>query len=125
MWRRLERAGWAAVKVKRLAFLELVTLVWNQPALWKRRTVSLGGAEVLLWRGRLLMVGYLKMFVGLGRDRLEGLLSAPAATAAAHARTLMLLLLVCCCDVTWCAAHGPSRPQWETLCPIFQIEQCI
>ena len=43
----------------------------------------------------------MKCFVGLCKDRLEGLMAAPRAPASAHARTLALLLLLLSYDISW------------------------
>ena len=41
---------------------------------------------------RFTVLAYLKCFVGLCKDRLEGLMASPRATVAAHCRTLALLV---------------------------------
>ena len=58
---------------------------------------------------RFAVVGWLKMFVGLARDRFDSLVSSPTATLAAHARTLALLLLLFVNDVAWIVAFLSSR----------------
>ena len=58
---------------------------------------------------RFAVVGWLKMFVGLARDRFDSLVSSPTATPAAHARTLALLLLLFVNDVAWIVAFLSSR----------------
>lgn len=58
---------------------------------------------------RFAVVGFLKMFVGLARDRFDSLISSPTATVAAHARTLALLLLLFANDVAWIVALLSDR----------------
>lgn len=48
---------------------------------------------------RFAVVGWLKMFVGLARDRFDSLIQSPSATFLAHARTLALLLVIFANDV--------------------------
>lgn len=50
---------------------------------------------------RFTVLAYLKCFVGLCKDRLEGLMASPRATLAAHCRTLALLVLLLSYDVSW------------------------
>ena len=50
---------------------------------------------------RFTVLAYMKCFVGLCKDRLEGLMAAPRAPASAHARTLALLLLLLSYDISW------------------------
>ena len=50
---------------------------------------------------RFTVLAYLKCFVGLCKDRLEGLMASPRATFAAHCRTLALLVLLLSYDVSW------------------------
>jgi autocrine motility factor receptor len=40
------------------------------------------------------MVGYMKMFVGAAKDRLETLMASPMAPATMHFRTLSLLMMI-------------------------------
>jgi autocrine motility factor receptor len=40
------------------------------------------------------MVGYMKMFVGAAKDRLEALMASPMAPATMHFRTLSLLMMI-------------------------------
>ena len=47
------------------------------------------------------MLAYLKCFVGLCKDRLEGLMASPRATLGAHCRTLALLVLLLSYDISW------------------------
>ena len=45
------------------------------------------------------MVGWLKMFVGLARDRFDTLISSPSATLISHIRTLALLIVIFVNDI--------------------------
>jgi autocrine motility factor receptor len=58
-----------------------------------------GMPDVALWVTWFAVVGWLKMFVGLARDRFDSLISSPSATFFAHARTLALLLIIFANDI--------------------------
>ncbi|KAK9805241.1 hypothetical protein WJX72_008208 [[Myrmecia] bisecta] len=57
--------------------------------------------EVMTWIGWFSVVGFLKVFVGLCRDRFESLMSSPSASVAAHVRTFCLLSMLLITDVCW------------------------
>lgn len=56
------------------------------------------------------MVAYMKGFVGLARDRSQGLMASPSATAGDHLRTLALLCLILGFDLSWVVRHPPPPP---------------
>lgn len=58
-----------------------------------------GMPDVALWVTWFAVVGWLKMFVGLARDRFDSLISSPSATFFAHARTLGLLIIIFANDI--------------------------
>jgi len=73
---------------------------------------------------RFTVLAYLKCFVGLCKDRLEGLMASPRATLAAHCRTLALLVLLLSYDVSWVVLIRPPRllnvPVWALALPAGQ-----
>eukprot|EP00898_Chlorokybus_atmophyticus_P006019 jgi/Chlat1/6418/Chrsp45S06027 len=50
--------------------------------------------EVMLWTSWFSVLGFLKMFAGLSRDRFERLCAAPGATVSSHVRTLALVSII-------------------------------
>lgn len=75
---------------------------------------------------RLALIGEMKLFVGLAKDRLAGLAVSPAAGLHRHVRTLSLLLLILAANV---AALGLlsrqlGRLTWAT-CLLFALDVCI
>ncbi len=50
------------------------------------------------------------MFVGLARDRLNGLLASPSATSVAHVRALALLAWIVTDNATWVMLHFAAFP---------------
>ncbi|GFR49983.1 hypothetical protein Agub_g12126 [Astrephomene gubernaculifera] len=50
--------------------------------------------DVALWLAWFALVGYLRVFLGAAKDRLEGLLTAPGARVGRHVRAVGLLLLL-------------------------------
>ncbi len=67
---------------------------------------------------RFTVLAYLKCFVGLCKDRLEGLMASPRATLAAHCRTLALLVLLLSYDVSWVV----RRCQHPTNCNFLHMQ---
>ena len=51
----------------------------------------------------------MKAFVGLARDRSQGLMASPSATAGDHLRTLALLCLILSFDLAWVVRCVRSR----------------
>eukprot|EP00897_Mesotaenium_endlicherianum_P008248 jgi/Mesen1/7451/ME000389S06791 len=51
------------------------------------------------WLSWFALLGFFKIFAGLGRDRFERLCASPTASKAAHARTLSLLCIVLFADM--------------------------
>lgn len=60
--------------------------------------------EIAMWTAWFALLGFLKMFAVLARDRSEQLSSTPAATMAANARNAVLLFLLLALDGYWAAA---------------------
>ncbi|KAG2485748.1 hypothetical protein HYH03_015557 [Edaphochlamys debaryana] len=50
--------------------------------------------DVAVWLAWFAVVGYLRVFLGAAKDRLDGLLTAPGAPLTRHARSLGLLVMV-------------------------------
>ncbi|BBN10487.1 E3 ubiquitin-protein ligase AMFR [Marchantia polymorpha subsp. ruderalis] len=56
---------------------------------------------IALWLAWFAVLGFLKMFQGLARDRLERLNASPTATMLAHVRVFAVLVLVLLSDLFW------------------------
>ncbi|KAL3699715.1 hypothetical protein R1sor_017737 [Riccia sorocarpa] len=56
---------------------------------------------VAFWLAWFAVFGFLKMFQGLARDRLERLNASPTATVLSHARVFAVLVLVLLSDMFW------------------------
>ena len=69
-----------------------------------RRNISRSGAC------RISYLAYIKVFVGLARDRLNGLLASPSATSVAHMRALGLLAWIVTDNATWVLLHFAAFP---------------
>lgn len=67
-------------------------------------------AELAMWLAWFSIIAYMKCFVGLARDRFQGLMASPSATAGAHLRTLALLCLIVSYDLSWVAACASAFP---------------
>ena len=59
---------------------------------------------------RISYLAYIKVFVGLAKDRLNGLLASPSATSAAHIRALALLAWIVTDNATWVMLHFAAFP---------------
>ena len=59
---------------------------------------------------RISYLAYIKVFVGLARDRLNGLLASPSATSVAHIRALALLAWIVTDNATWVMLHFAAFP---------------
>lgn len=59
---------------------------------------------------RISYLAYIKVFVGLARDRLNGLLASPSATSVAHMRALGLLAWIVTDNATWVLLHFAAFP---------------
>jgi len=59
---------------------------------------------------RISYLAYIKVFVGLARDRLNGLLASPSATSLAHVRALALLAWIVTDNATWVMLHFAAFP---------------
>jgi len=59
---------------------------------------------------RISYLAYIKVFVGLARDRLNGLLASPSATSVAHVRALALLAWIVTDNATWVMLHFAAFP---------------
>lgn len=57
--------------------------------------------HVALWIAWFAALGFLKMFQGLARDRLDRLNASPTATVLSHLRVFSVLLLVFLSDLFW------------------------
>ncbi|KAJ7534009.1 hypothetical protein O6H91_13G075600 [Diphasiastrum complanatum] len=57
--------------------------------------------QVALWLVWFAVLGFLKMFQGLARDRLERLNASPTATLFTHGRVFSVLMLVLLSDIFW------------------------
>ena len=56
-----------------------------------------------LWIVWFLLLGYLKVFGGLSRDRFDRLCASPTASVWAHVRAFTVSLLVLAADLFWYA----------------------
>ncbi|KAL2624061.1 hypothetical protein R1flu_008306 [Riccia fluitans] len=56
---------------------------------------------ITLWFAWFAVLGFLKMFQGLARDRLERLNASPTATVLSHVRVFAVLVLVLLSDMFW------------------------
>ncbi|CAM6095061.1 unnamed protein product [Calypogeia fissa] len=56
---------------------------------------------IALWLAWFSVLGFLKMFQGLARDRLERLNASPTASMLAHVRVFAVLILVLLSDLFW------------------------
>ncbi|GAQ90106.1 E3 ubiquitin protein ligase [Klebsormidium nitens] len=63
--------------------------------------VEFESTEIALWMAWFALLGYLKMFTGLAKDRFERLHKTPAASQWMHGKTLMVLILVLVSDAAW------------------------
>ncbi|EFJ45639.1 hypothetical protein VOLCADRAFT_94007 [Volvox carteri f. nagariensis] len=54
--------------------------------------------DFAVWLAWFAVVGYLRVFLGAAKDRLESLMSSPGAQLGRHARGVCLLLLVLLCN---------------------------
>ena len=59
---------------------------------------------------RISYLAYIKVFVGLAKDRLNGLMASPSATSAAHIRALALLAWMVTDNATWVMLHFAAFP---------------
>ena len=59
---------------------------------------------------RISYLAYIKVFVGLARDRLNGLLASPSANSVAHMRALGLLAWIVTDNATWVLLHFAAFP---------------
>ena len=59
---------------------------------------------------RISYLAYIKVFVGLAKDRLNGLLASPSATSVAHIRALALLAWIVTDNATWVMLHFAAFP---------------
>lgn len=57
--------------------------------------------QIALWLIWFAVLGFLKMFQGLARDRLERLNASPAATVFSHMRVFAVLVLILLSDFFW------------------------
>eukprot|EP00249_Psilotum_nudum_P016374 c25791_g1_i1 orf=659-2437(-) len=57
--------------------------------------------QIALWIGWFAILGFLKMFQGSARDRLERLNASPTATMLSHVRVFAVLVLVLLSDLFW------------------------
>ncbi|XP_024518489.1 E3 ubiquitin protein ligase RIN2 isoform X1 [Selaginella moellendorffii] len=57
--------------------------------------------QIALWLAWFAVLGFLKMFQGLARDRLDRLNASPTATVYAHLRVFSVLVLVLLSDLFW------------------------
>lgn len=85
---------------------------------WRQRGGAAEGAHVLpnacpladcccpvtTLRRRFAMVGYMRIFMGAAKDRLESLVVSPRATTLAHIRALALVVVILVHDVAGMAA---------------------
>ncbi|DBB08780.1 TPA: hypothetical protein ACH3X3_007445 [Trebouxia sp. C0006] len=62
------------------------------------------------WLPMISYLAYIKVFVGLARDRLNGLLASPSATSVAHVRALALLAWIVTDNATWVMLHFAAFP---------------
>ena len=67
-------------------------------------------ASAEVYACRISYLAYIKVFVGLARDRLNGLLASPSATSAAHIRALGLLAWIVTDNATWVLLHFAAFP---------------
>eukprot|EP00197_Chlamydomonas_leiostraca_P007948 CAMPEP_0202862562 /NCGR_PEP_ID=MMETSP1391-20130828/3557_1 /ASSEMBLY_ACC=CAM_ASM_000867 /TAXON_ID=1034604 /ORGANISM="Chlamydomonas leiostraca, Strain SAG 11-49" /LENGTH=736 /DNA_ID=CAMNT_0049542111 /DNA_START=87 /DNA_END=2294 /DNA_ORIENTATION=- len=63
-----------------------------------------GMGEVAAWVGWFAIAGFMRIFMGVGRDRLEGLMAAPGAPLSAHMRAVTLVLLILVHDAIACTS---------------------
>lgn len=96
-------------------FSELTSLhIYNFPSALRHRINNLQ----LNWNAqfhalsacRISYLAYIKVFVGLARDRLNGLLASPSATSVAHMRALGLLAWIVTDNATWVLLHFAAFP---------------
>ncbi|XP_024371352.1 E3 ubiquitin protein ligase RIN2 [Physcomitrium patens] len=57
--------------------------------------------QIAVWLAWFSVLGFLKMFLGLARDRLERLNASPSATVFSHLRIYAVLLFVLLFDLLW------------------------
>lgn len=57
--------------------------------------------QIAIWLGWFSVLGFLKMFQGLARDRLEYLSASPSATILSHLRVYTVLYFVLLFDLLW------------------------
>jgi autocrine motility factor receptor len=57
--------------------------------------------QIAVWLAWFAVLGFLKMFQGLARDRLERLNASPTATMFSHIRVFAVLLFVLLFDLLW------------------------
>ena len=50
------------------------------------------------------MLGFMRVFLGAAKDRLESLMQSPTASTLSHLRTLLLVLIILVHDVAGIAA---------------------
>ncbi|KAG1676963.1 hypothetical protein FOA52_014839 [Chlamydomonas sp. UWO 241] len=60
--------------------------------------------EIVLWLGWFAMVGYMRIFMGVARDRLDALSVSPSSTTSAHMRALALVVCILGHDLVGVAA---------------------
>lgn len=68
---------------------------------------------------RFMGIGYLKVFIGLARDRFESLLSSPSASINAHTWTFSLLVLTLLKSVLWFFYIMKAWPERSTTVLVF------
>lgn len=66
--------------------------------------------KLVLLPCRISYLAYIKVFVGLAKDRLNGLMASPSATSAAHIRALALLAWMVTDNATWVMLHFAAFP---------------
>uniref|UniRef100_A0A7R9W0Y7 RING-type domain-containing protein n=1 Tax=Chlamydomonas euryale TaxID=1486919 RepID=A0A7R9W0Y7_9CHLO len=70
--------------------------------------------EIALWLAWFAMIGFMRVFMGAARDRLETLNVSPSASTYAHMRALALVLLILGHDLVGAAALASSLSHMST-----------
>ncbi|KAL3132793.1 hypothetical protein ABBQ38_006720 [Trebouxia sp. C0009 RCD-2024] len=97
---RLESSHMRERLLKFLAFkVVMVAAVWSAAL-----------EDSPFWLPMISYLAYIKVFVGLAKDRLNGLLASPSATSAAHIRALALLAWIVTDNATWVMLHFAAFP---------------
>ncbi|DBA88735.1 TPA: hypothetical protein ACH3X1_004158 [Trebouxia sp. C0004] len=97
---RLESSHMRERLLKFLAFkVVMVVAVWSAAL-----------EDSPFWLPMISYLAYIKVFVGLARDRLNGLLASPSATSVAHVRALALLAWIVTDNATWVMLHFAAFP---------------